>query len=579
MTALPTTWALNIARGGRCARSLTLSTIATILIVSGSSLVAQDSIQVFSSPNRSVESRSPEKYSLSGTVVNSVTGEPIRKALVQLYFSQKRSTFTDENGHFQLDGIPAGSYSISPQKPGYFSQQELQRGAQPVKVGRNAGPAVLKMTPEAVINGRVTNTAGVPLERLSVTLNFVEVREGRRHWDFKGSAITDEDGRYRFAGLRPGGYYIGAAPYTLSAETALDNDKPPKTGYPGMYYPGSPDLASASSIQLNGGEHTEADFSLQEVPVYVVSGTVSGYAANQGVGIQILDQSGVQVDHGVEFSPENGRFDVRGLAGGSYTVRAFSSAGPNESLRAESQFHLAGDLHNLHLGLAPAPSIPVVVQMEPVSQRHNHPASPARNPGSGPPVSVRLEPDGPGRTQAYSAFDSAQSRQTLSIRNVEPGQYAAIIDTRDGWYVSSAEYGQADLLTKDLTIVAGSPPSPLHVVLRNDSSSLAGTVSAPASFASQATIVAVPQDAVRAAVALGYWEPSPDKNNTQAEFDLDGLAPGEYLVYAFDHVENLEYNNREALQNYSSQAAHVTLAPDQQTKVTLELIQVAESNP
>ena len=64
--------------------------------------------------------------------------------------------------------------------------------------------------------------------------------------------------------------------------------------------------------------------------MYAISGTVSGYAPNQGVALQVFDQSGVQVDQGVQFSPENGRFDVRPVAAGNYVIKAISSLGPNQ---------------------------------------------------------------------------------------------------------------------------------------------------------------------------------------------------------------------------------------------------------
>ena len=79
---------------------------------------------------------SPQKFTLTGTVVDSVTGEPIRKALVQLYCGQRRMTFSGDDGRFQFEGIPAGSYSVSAQKPGYFSQQELLRGGATSGEGR-----------------------------------------------------------------------------------------------------------------------------------------------------------------------------------------------------------------------------------------------------------------------------------------------------------------------------------------------------------------------------------------------------------------------------------------------------------
>ena len=54
-----------------------------------------------------------------------------------------------------------------------------------------------------------------------------------------------------------------------------------KTGYPGVYYPGVPDLTSASPISLSAGQQAEANFTLNEVPAYNISGTISGYAPGQ----------------------------------------------------------------------------------------------------------------------------------------------------------------------------------------------------------------------------------------------------------------------------------------------------------
>jgi len=538
---------------------------------------ASDTIQVYSAPASPAIPAAVEKFTLTGTVVDSVTGEPVRKALVQVYSGQRRMTFTGDDGRFQLEGIPAGSYLVTAQKPGYFSPLELLRGgAPPVVVGPKAASATIKLTPEAVLSGRVTSTDGVPLEHVPLRLTYIEIREGRRRWDFKGAATTDEDGRYRFANLRPGSYYLSAAPYTPLAETMLEAEERPKTGYPGAYYPGAPDLSSASPIQLAAGEKGEANLALSEVPVYAVSGTVSGYAPGKIVGLQVFDQSGVQVDQGVEFSPENGRFDLRALAAGTYVIKAFSSLPPNQALRAEARFTLSTALHNLHLALAPGPSIPVVVQMESTAQRPKNPALPRNTAASGPPVAVRLAGVGPGANEAYASFDSPGDPRSLSLRNVEAGRYTALIDPRESWYVASADYGQTNLLTDDLLLTPGAPPQALNIVLRNDSASITGTVKAPDSFSGNAVILAVPERLSKAPNGITYWYPSRDKNNPASEFQLDGLAPGDYLVFAFDHAEGLEYTNREALQNYLSQAAHLSLSPNQRAKVTLELISTGE---
>ena len=78
---------------------------------------------------------------------------------------------------------------------------------------------------------------------------------------------------------------------------------------------------------------------------------------------------------------------------------------------------------------------------------------------------------------------------------------------------------------------------------------------------------------------MGYYNPPKDKSAEPADgFMINSLAPGDYLVFAFDHAEGLEYSNPDVLQNYISQATHVTLAPGQRARVTLELIRTGESS-
>jgi hypothetical protein len=48
-------------------------------------------------------------------------------------------------------------------------------------------------------------------------------------------------------------------------------------------------------------------------------------------------------------------------------------------------------------------------------------------------------------------------------------------------------------------------------------------------------------------------------------------------VYAFDHgTEEIEYANPEALEEYDSKSAQVTLSPNQTGEVTLDVIKVTQ---
>ena len=543
-----------------------------------------DIIQTPSSESPSSQIRG-QRFAVSGTVIDAVTGEPIRKALVQIYGAQQRTTFTDGDGRFQFDGIPVVRVSLDARKPGYFSEHEMRSAVQrQLEVGSKSDSVVLKLIPEGVIAGKVTTTTGIPLEHVPLSLTYLNVREGRRHWESKGLAVTAEDGRYRFANLLPGTYYVAAGPITPLPETLFAPPPEPKTGYPGVYYPGVADLASSSPISVSAGQQAEANFSLNEVPVYNISGTISGYMPNQGVGVQLCDQSGSPLSGRVQFSPDNGRFDVHGLPSGDYVLKAFSQLGPNQPARAEARLSVASNIFNLHLTLGPMISIPISVRTESRApagtgaMNYSRP-SPQGLSSPGPPLAARLLASKPGTSDSYATLEGPPGQQSLILRNVEAGRYSVELMPQPPWYVQSAEYSQINLLTDDLTLTDEVPPLTMEVILRNDVATLSGTVIPRSGADVPATVVVISERLPKASPRTGYYNPPREKSAEPADgFMIDSLAPGDYLVLAFDHAEGIEYSNPDVLQNYLSQATHVTLAPNQRTRVTLDLIRTGESS-
>jgi len=243
-------------------------------------------------------------------------------------------------------------------------------------------------------------------------------------------------------------------------------------------------------------------------------------------------------------------------------------------VRAELPFSLTQDLHSLHVGLSPGITIPVVVTTESQPSVGRIRRWNSQSFLAGPLVSVRLVATGPPATDAFPNVEGQPGEQTLIFPNVDPGRYSARIDPNGQWYVASAEYGQTNLLTDDLVVTQGAPAQELRITLRNDSAELTGTVHVPDGVATRVTIIAIPQAATKAPPRMMTLEFSRGGDNP-ANFGLGTLAPGEYLVFAFD-VNDVEYSNPEVVQNYSSQAAHITLSANQRAKVALELIHTGE---
>ena len=520
------------------------------------------------SPSRS--GKSDATLTLSGSVINSITGESVGHALVRINGSTQRTVFTDGEGHFQVEGLSAGTFYLNAQKPGYFSQQELRgRGGESlVTLAANTDSVVLKLIPQSAISGRITDATGQPIEHVPVRLTARPLREGRKHWEPRGQQQTDEDGRYRFANLMPGTYYLAAGP-SADETRLLPGEQRPKVGYANMYYPGVPDLASAAPLQLTAGQHAEADFSMAAGPVYHVSGSVTGYSPHQGVGVTFLSQSGDDLSLPSKFNSETGRFEIESVPPGSYVVKAFSQAEPDRPLRAEARVNVAGSVDNVHLLLGPALSIPVVVRTE--SRASSGQGSSPRGGMGGPSVSVRLVSSDPATGETYSTVDRNQGAYSIVLQNVDPGRYSVDLMPQGGWYVQSAQYGQTNLLYDDMLVASGGQTSPMEVVLRDDGATLTGTVKSPDGTPVQATVVAVPQPVSKVPPKTAYV-------SSQGSFTFDGLAPGDYLIYAFDSTDRVEYGNPDVLEPYTSQAAHVTLSPNQKAQVSLDLITVGDGN-
>ena len=157
----------------------------------------------------------------------------------------------------------------------------------------------------------------------------------------------------------------------------------------------------------------------------------------------------------------------------------------------------------------------------------------------------------------------------MVLQNVDPGTYTAELMPQVPWYVQSATYGQSNLLYDDI-IVAGGQIYPMEIVLRDDSASLSGTIKSSDANQPPATVVVVPQPA-------GKMTPRVVRGAGN-DFSVSGLAPGEYLVFAFDSVDGMEFGNPDAFGPYASQAAHITLTGNQRGQVSLDLIQVGKGD-
>jgi hypothetical protein len=133
-----------------------------------------------------------------------------------------------DDGKFVIEEIePGASYQLSAQRPGFVPARYGARGNNaggapiPLEPGQLLRGLTIQMTPQGVLSGRVADAASDPVQNVAVTIlrrgyqrgvrQMVTVNpEGGMQNNGVGMFTADQRGGFRFAGLRPGVYYLAA---------------------------------------------------------------------------------------------------------------------------------------------------------------------------------------------------------------------------------------------------------------------------------------------------------------------------------------------------------------------------------
>lgn len=500
-------------------------------------------------------------YSVDGMVVNSVTGEPVRAALVQMQGQARRSVLTGSDGRFHFEGVPESQLTLMGRKPGFFSEQELSQGVirnQTVQAGPNTPPVVVKLVPEGVIYGRVTDSDGEPIENLPVKLIHAAIVNGQRSWQVRRPAQTNDEGEFRLFGLPPGTYYLQTGPSLKATRPAGENSQTEPQGYPATFYGGGSKLDSAAAIMIGAGRQVRADVSLKAEVFYQVRGTIVGAPRGAPVNVQFLGPDGEALSSEIRTDPEAGTF-VASVPPGAYVIKAHTQGRDGPPGFASRLVNVNGEVAGVNLVIGPTATIPVGVRLEPT--RSSYPDSYAQD---RQPVQIVLVSRGGllGNQSRAASAEGSPGNRSLAIRDLEPGTYTARIRANGAWYVESARCGETNLFTGNLTVQSGGLRQPIEIVLRDDAATLNGTVSVDGHPA-QGMVLLIPEFNPLGAVTVSV--------DPTGHFQRGELPPGKYRAFAFNRVDDLEYTSPEAMRDFSSGAQSVRLSPNGQAMVNLEL--------
>jgi len=234
---------------------------------------------------------------VSGTVIHSLTKEPVRRAEVTLVpvpaspaqpqragsgqppgdpKPAPRTVVTGPDGGFRFDHVAEGAYWVFVRREGMVAGRPAP-GLSPAKIRVRDGVPVsglrYALTPQAVISGRVVDDEGEPAPGIQVLALRRAPPEARSGFlPASGGAQTDDRGEYRLRNLPPGRYLVQAAPMMQRSMQTAENQR---TALVPTFHP---DAASPEgAIWVSVGEGQEAvniDIQLRRMPVRRISGRV-----------------------------------------------------------------------------------------------------------------------------------------------------------------------------------------------------------------------------------------------------------------------------------------------------------------
>jgi 5-hydroxyisourate hydrolase-like protein (transthyretin family) len=501
-----------------------------------------------------------EKCSVSGAVVDSVTGQPLAKAQVRLqrvpHDAPDSGTATNAEGKFAMAGIEPGTYRLRASRNGYQGMFLGARRADStgttltLSAGQDVTGLKITLQAYAVIAGTIRDSDGEALVGTSVQAFRWHFIGNKRRLLSESSVHTDDLGQYRIAELRPGKYLLRADPRpstdmvdrTAGEKHRQEFDSP-------AYFPGVADWTAAVPVELAvGARMNGVDITVRRSPMFHIAGDVVMAQGVEGLprDVRLREVKGdamfIGPDTGTGLRPD-GTFLFRNAAPGTYRVQAF----------VETQQRLSVGLAVVVVRDTDIDGVEVVVR-----------------PGVEVTGHVRME----GKSDdAVVVFDSAEnslwsrvqgSEHTYAV-NLPPGKYT--LGLGRGAHLEHAWLGSTDILTEGLT-VGESGKLQLELVACAELGQVAGTaVTANGEPAAGATVVLVPEPRFREQTQR-FQDAATDQHG---RFLIKEIPPGEYKVLAFEDVEDGIWFDPDFLKKYEKAGEAVTIHAKQteSMKVTI----------
>jgi hypothetical protein len=526
-----------------------------------------------------------ETCQVSGMVLKLADGAPLKGATVLLENGEDRehtiATKTPADGHFILKNVPAGRYKLVVSRNGYVRAEYGQRkpsdagAALTLSQGQIKADITFKLIPSAVISGRVFDDDGEPVPNASVTASRETYHEGRRTLAAFTQGTTDDLGAFRLFGLPPGRYFVSATEQhwgqvtgdkEFSGEAGQAGGE---QGYAKTYYPGTPDISRAAAINVKEGDEIPGtDIALKQVIVHSVRGRVLNQVTHksaQDVEVFLVPRTKRQEwDLGgqAQIKKADGSFEISNVVPGPYTLIAYWFDPSEAKSRLATQKIDVGesDLEGVQLTIGTGATI---------QGRFVWDGKPSLEGNELSITSTGLE-----STFLPGGMARVESNQQFTLRDLIEGEVRLQVSgVSKDCYVKQITFGQTLIKDDVISVAKGANPA-LEITVSSRGARVQGSVADKDGLPAVGVwVVAVPDEARRTTLRL-FKSQTTDQ---YGKFDLHGLAPGEYKLFAWERVENNAWEDEDFLKPFEPQGTRIEVRDEASTNLYLTAIAIKQT--